>query len=145
MTRRHTPDPARPRTTAARLRRLTSERERGSVTVELVIATPALLLLLMVIVQFGLIYSAQQAAQTAATEAVNAARAQGASQAYGQAQGEATLAQLASSELPDGQVVVSLSGGQATVTVTGHPESLIPGWHPTITAHASAPLETYQP
>jgi Flp pilus assembly protein TadG len=145
MKRRNATGAGRRRVLPARLCRLAAERERGSVTVELVIATPALLLLLMVIVQFGLIWSAQQAAQTAASEAVNTARAQGASQAYGQAQGEATLAQLASSELPDGQVSVSLSGGVATVTVTGHPESLIPGWHPVITAHASAPIETPQP
>jgi Flp pilus assembly protein TadG len=127
------------------MHRLARERERGSVTAELAIATPLLLLLLLFIVQFGLIYSAQQAAQTAAAEAVNAARAQGASPSAGQAQGEQTLHQLASSELPDGQITVAITGAQATVTVTGHPESVIPGWHPQITAHASAPLETYQP
>lgn len=144
MPRRIPHGPPPQRMIPSRLHRLAREPDRGSVTVELVIATPALLLLIMMIIQFGLIWSAQQAAQTAATEAVNAARAQGSTQAYGQAQGDQALRQLAAGELPGGQASVSLSGGQATATVTGHPESLIPGWHPEITAHASAPIETYR-
>ena len=128
---------------AARLRAL--GRERGSVTAELAIATPLLILLIMFVVQFGIIWSARQAAQTAASEAVNAARAQGADPAAGQAQGEATLQQVAAGELPDASVSVSYAGGQATVVVTGHPQSLIPGWHPQITAQVSAPLETFTP
>lgn len=130
---------------ARRLRLLTEDGERGAVAAELAIATPLLALLIMVIVQFGLIWSAQQAAQTAAAEAVNAARAQGASPGLGQADGEQALHQLASAELPDGTVTVSYNGAQATVVVTGHPESLIPGWHPRITAQASSPIETLTP
>jgi Flp pilus assembly protein TadG len=129
-------------TLAARSRALSSERERGSVTAELAIATPLLVLLLMFIVQFGVIWSAQQAAQTAASEAVNAARAQGADPGLGQSQGQATLQQVAGGELPDGVVSVTYSGGQATVVVTGHPQSLVPGWHPQVTAQISAPIET---
>lgn len=127
----------------ARLRVLGRERERGSVTAELAIATPLLILLLMFIVQFGVIWSAQQAAQTAASAAVNAARAQGANPATGQARGEATLKQVAGGELPDASVSVSYFGTQATVVVTGHPQSLIPGWHPQVTAQISAPIETF--
>jgi Flp pilus assembly protein TadG len=129
----------------ARLRALGRERERGSVTAELAIATPLLILLLMLIVQFGVIWCAQQAAQSAASAAVNAARAQGANPATGQAQGEATLHQVAGGALPDASVSVSYTGGQATVVVTGHPQSLIPGWHPQVTAQLSAPLETFTP
>lgn len=126
---------------ALRLRAL--GRERGSATVELVIAVPALLLLLLFVVQFGLIWSAQHAAQTAASTAVNAARAQGASQQTGQAQGETTLQQIAGGQLPDASISVSYSATTATVVVTGHPQSLIPGFHPQVTAHVSAPIETF--
>ncbi|MBR7827834.1 pilus assembly protein [Actinospica sp. MGRD01-02] len=117
-------------------------RERGAATVELVIAVPALILLLLFIVQFGLIWLAQQCAQTAASSAVNAARAQGANPGLGQSQGQATLKQIAGAELPDASVSVTYTGTTATVVVTGHPQSLIPGWHPQVTAHISAPIET---
>jgi Flp pilus assembly protein TadG len=116
-------------------------RERGAAVVELVIAVPALIVLLLFVVQFGLIWLAQQSAQTAASTAVNAARAQGADPGLGQSQGEATLKQIASGELPDASVSVTYSGTTATVVVTGHPQSVIPGWHPQITAHISAPIE----
>ncbi len=129
----------------ARLRALGRERERGSVTAELAIATPLLILLLMFIVQFGVIWSAQQAAQSAASAAVGAARAQGANPALGQARGEATLRQVAGGELPDASVSVSYTGAQATAVVTGHPQSLIPGWHPQVTAQVSAPIEMFTP
>ena len=125
----------------ARLRAL--GRERGSATIETVFAAPALILLLMFIVQFAVTYSAQQAAQTAASVAVNAARAQGATPGLGQSQGEATLKQLAGAELPDASISVTYSGTTATVVVTGHPESLIPGWHPEVTAQVSAPIESF--
>lgn len=134
-----TPDAVRT-ALAARLRAL--GRERGSATVELVIATPALILLLLFVVQFGLIWSAQQAAQTAASTAVNTARAQGANAGLGQAQGTATLQQIAGKQLPDAAITVTYSATTATVVVTGHPQSLIPGWHPQVTAHVSAPIET---
>lgn len=125
----------------ARLRAL--GRDRGSAAIETVIAAPALMLLLMFTIQFALIYSAQQAAQTAASTAVNAARAQGATPGLGQSQGEATLKQLAGKELPDAAISVTYSGTTATVTVTGHPSSLIPGWHPEVTAQVSAPIESF--
>jgi Flp pilus assembly protein TadG len=124
----------------ARLRAL--GRERGSATIETVIAAPALILLLMFIVQFAVNWSAQQAAQTAASTAVNAARALGANPSLGQYQGEATLKQLAGKELPDASIQVSYAGNTATVVVTGHPASLIPGWHPEVTAQVSAPIES---
>ena len=117
-------------------------RERGSATIETVIAAPALILLLMFIVQFAVTWSAQQAAQTAASVAVNAARALGANPGLGQSQGEATLEQLAGKELPDASIQVSYSGNTATVVVTGHPASLIPGWHPEVSAQVSAPIES---
>jgi Flp pilus assembly protein TadG len=126
---------------SARLRTL--GRERGSVTAELAIATPLLILLIMLVVQFGVIWSAQQAAQSAASAAVNAARAQGSDPAAGQIRGEQTLHQIAGSALPDASVSVSYAGTEATAVVTGHPQSLIPGWHPQVTAQVSAPLETF--
>ena len=51
--------------------------ERGSATTELVIAMPALLLLIMSIIQFGLWYHASHVAKAAAQEGVRAARIEG--------------------------------------------------------------------
>src|SRR6266496_4198474 len=58
------------------LRRLRKD-QRGASTVELVIATPVLLLLILLIAQFALYLHATHIAQAAASEALSAARVSG--------------------------------------------------------------------
>jgi Flp pilus assembly protein TadG len=127
----------------ARLAQLRAERERGSASAELVVATPLLLLLVMAVIQFALYYHGAEAAQAAASQAVEAARAQGASTAAGQAQGQAILDQVAGGSLPERAITVTRAAGDAQATVTGTVESLIPGLTLHVTAHAAAPLEAW--
>lgn len=130
---------------ADRVRCLRENGEQGSSTVELVIATPLLLLLVMGIIQFGLLWHAQHVAQAAAAEAVAAARAYNVAGDAGRQRGDQVLSQLGAGVLPHASISVSREGGEAAADVSGQAESIIPGWHPGVHAHASAPLEIYVP
>ncbi|MFL6115201.1 MAG: TadE/TadG family type IV pilus assembly protein [Catenulispora sp.] len=147
MPKRHVDagSPARYRGLAGRVRRLREDGERGAATTELVIATPLLLLLILLIIQFALVWHAEQVAQTAASQAVNAARAQNTSGAAGQGRGEQILSQLGHGVLTNDSISVSRGAGQVSADVSGQVESIIPGWHPTVHAHAAAPVEVFVP
>jgi Flp pilus assembly protein TadG len=142
---KHLPTTARHRGVVGRLRCLRRGGERGSGTVELVIATPLLLLLVMGIIQFGLLWHAQHVAQAAAAQAVAAERAYNVAGTAGQQRGRQVLSQLGAGDLPHASISVTRIGGQAAADVTGQAQSIIPGWHPGVHAHAAAPLEMYVP
>jgi Flp pilus assembly protein TadG len=133
------PGPRRP----SRLARLRAEPERGSAAAELVLATPLLLLLILAVVQFALYYHGAQVAQAAAGQAVAVARAQGATSAEGQAEGQAILDRVAGGTLPQRSITVTRGAGEARADVSGTVQCLIPGLHLHVTAHAAAPLEAW--
>jgi Flp pilus assembly protein TadG len=137
--------PVRHRGLASRAHRLGEDGERGAATTELVIATPLLLLLMLAVIQFALVWHAEHVAQAAAAQAVGAARAQNTSAAVGQGRGEQILSQLGHGVLNGTSITVSRSAGQVTADVSGQAESVIPGWHPSVHAHAAAPVEVYVP
>ena len=60
-------------------------RERGSVAVELAVVAPALMLLVLGVLQFGLWYHAQNVVQTAALEGARTAAAEDGTAETGQA------------------------------------------------------------
>jgi Flp pilus assembly protein TadG len=127
----------------SRLARLRSEPERGSAATELVLATPLLLLLIMGVVQFALYYHGAQVAQAAASQAVAVARAQGATSATGQSEGQAILDQVAGGTLPQRSITVTRGAAEAAADVSGSVQSLIPGLHLHVSAHAAAPVEAW--
>jgi hypothetical protein len=127
----------------SRLARLREQPERGAVTLELVLAFPFLLALLLLTAQFAMFYFGEEAAHTAASQAVAIARAQGATSGTGQAQGQQILDQVAGGTLPQRSITVTRGAGQATADVTGTIQSLIPGFHLHVSAHAAAPIETW--
>lgn len=142
----HTFDhPARHHAVPSRLRLLFTKHhhEDGFATAELVIATPLMLLLVMGVIQFGLLWHAQQVAQAAASQAVNAARAQHSSAGAGQTRGQQFLNQTAAGDLDSSQVTVTRGANLVTADVTGQAASVIPGWHPTVHAHAAGPVENF--
>lgn len=126
-----------------RLARLREQPERGSVSLELVLAVPLLLLLILMVAQFTLFYFGAEAAHTAASQAVAVARAQGATDTTGQTQGQAILDQVAAGTLPQRRITVTRGVVEATADVTGTVQSLIPGFHLHVSAHAAAPLEVW--
>jgi len=92
-------------------------RERGQATVELVVALPTLLLVMLVILQSAFYVHALQVVRTAAQEAARAAAADGASLADGQTRARALLAGLGQNgQLLNVRLSEDAQGVQATVS-----------------------------
>ena len=121
--------------------RLSRESERGSSAIELVIAVPVLLLLIFAIIQFTIVWHAEQVAQDAASQALSAARIQGGSEAAGQAQAEQILEQVAAGSLPTHAVTVARGVEQVQVQVSGTAESILPFITLHVHAEAAGPVE----
>jgi Flp pilus assembly protein TadG len=117
---------------------------RGSATVEIVVATPVLLLLLMSVVQFGLWYHAQHVAQAAAQEGVRAARVSDGSADAGHERATAFLDDAARSLLPNPSVTVERDGERARVEVHGTLRPLIPGLRLAVSADAESKVERFR-
>jgi Flp pilus assembly protein TadG len=117
--------------------------DRGSVSAELAIATPLLLLMLLLIVQFAVWSQATHIAQAAAAQGLAAARVQNGTTAAGHAQAQHLLDQLARGPLATSQVAVQRSATTASVEITGHAASVIPFVHLSVHADASGPVEAW--
>src|ERR1700737_3362338 len=95
-----------------RLDALCRRPEQGSSVVEWVLLTPVLLLLIFTIIQFALVWHAEQVAQAAASQGLSAARIQGGTQAAGQREAQHILDQLAGGTLPTRQITVTRTATQ---------------------------------
>ena len=129
-------------TTMTTRRRLRDD-ERGAGTVELVIATPLLLLLILTIAQFALYMHATHIAQAAASEALSAARVSGGTAAAGTVEGNRILTQLGNGPLQGTQVDVQRNDSQASVRISGHVSNVIPFLTLTVHAEAVGPVERF--
>lgn len=118
--------------------------KQGSVTAELVLAVPALLLLLLVIAQFAVWEHAQHIAQAAASQALSAARVQGGSSANGHTQADGVLAQLGGGPLRNPQATVTRGPEQSTVDITGEAANVVPFLHLPVRARAAGPTERFE-
>lgn len=120
--------------------------ERGSTTVaQTVIVAPVLLFILMLIVQFGLMFHARNVAEQAAQEGAAAARRFDGSAAAGNQQARQFLASLGPSTLRNQHVAVTRGPDQATATITGTVISLVPFVHLHVSETAAGPVERYVP
>jgi Flp pilus assembly protein TadG len=117
------------------------EAERGSVSVELVVATPLMLLLTMSVVQFALWAHATHIAQAAANAGVQAARAYTSTAQAGRDDATTILDQLAGTVLTGTHVDASRDATTATVTVTGQAVAVLPGLHLPVRVSVTAPRE----
>jgi Flp pilus assembly protein TadG len=115
--------------------------DRGSVSAELAIATPLLLLMLLLIVQFAVWSHATHIAQAAASQGLAAARVQNGTSAAGTAQAQQLLDELARGPLTNSQVAVQRSPTTASVEITGQAASVIPFLHLPVHADAAGPVE----
>ncbi len=128
------------------LRRWRSLRrdERGYGIVEMVITIPAMITLVMFVVQFALIWHARHVAQAAAEEGLRAGRAYQATPADGQARAEQYLHALAGKLISkpnvDPPVVVN---NTLTISVTGDVISLVPFADFHIHEQATGPIERF--
>jgi len=83
--------------TATRVLRAARRRlagDRGAGSAEIVVATPLLMLLILLVIQFGIWAHATHVAQATAEEALAAARVQGGTAAAGQARARQVLGQI---------------------------------------------------
>ncbi|MBQ1053478.1 pilus assembly protein [Micromonospora sp. C32] len=130
---------ARPRPTR-RGRAARWHHDRGSSPVEFAVIALPMLLLTFAVVQTGLVYFAQSIALGAATQGVNAARGYQSTAAAGEARAAAFLS-TAGAGLDNQQVVVTRTGSEARVTVTGKAITVFPGLNWTISKTAHGPVE----
>ena len=119
--------------------------DRGSVSVELVLATPLLLMMLLVIVQFALWSHATHIAQAAASQGLATCRVQGATAEAGRAGAQRVLDELGRGPLTDTSITSSRSAESASVVVTGVASSVIPFLRLPVHAQALGPLERFVP
>ncbi len=112
--------------------------DRGDVSVQVVVLTPVLLLLVLVSVQAALWYHAAQLADNAAADGASAAARHG-------ADADAGTAALTGFVLDAGGRLVAggvtSDGVVMTATATVHVAHVLPGWPDAVTRHASAPIE----
>jgi Flp pilus assembly protein TadG len=119
--------------------------DRGSVSVELVIATPLLLFMLLAIIQFALWSHATHIAQAAASQGLAAARVQDGTAAAGNASAQQMLDQLDSGPLTGASVNADRSATAASVRIAGTATSVVPFLHLPVHAEATGPVERFVP
>lgn len=136
---------ARPPRAAAR--RLGHLGDRGAGSAELVIATPLLMLLILLAVQFGIWAHASSVAQATAEEALAAARIQGGTAAAGQQRARQVLTQIGSAVLGTPHITVTRTAATATVRITGTAERVVPlpGLALPVSVTVTGPIERFIP
>jgi Flp pilus assembly protein TadG len=118
--------------------------QAGAATAELVVATPLLLLLVLLVVQFALWQHGANAATAAAQEGARAARLDGGSAAAGRAKAADFLHALAPTLVRGARVTARRDQATARVEVTGTAEAVVPGLRLPIRAVAEAPVERFR-
>ena len=110
---------------------------------QLAILMPALLVLIMLAVQFGLWAHASQLARTAANEAAYLAALPEGSDAAGHAAATELLAQAGN--LTDIRIDIDRTPGRIVTTVTGTAPQVVPGFAWQVAATATAAPERFIP
>lgn len=118
--------------------------ECGSATLGLVVAFPALLALILLTVQAGLLIHARHLAQAAAVEGLRQVRMYGGSTTDGQHTAAAFLTQTGPGLLTGVRITATRGPASAAVTVSGTAPSLLPGLPLHVTADATGPIEQFQ-
>lgn len=118
-------------------------RQDGSVSAELVIGTPLLMLLVLVVVQFALWQHAQHIAEAAAQRGAQAARLAGGTDTEGAAVAQSATAQLGANLIVGPQVTVSRASDTVHVEVSGTAETVVPFLSLPVRAVADGPVERF--
>jgi len=118
--------------------------EAGVSTLEAVLVFPALLLLLMLIIQFALWYHASDLATAAAQDGTRAARVDGATASDGAAEANQLLDETGRSILQGRQVMVERTADMTRVEVRGTCIELVPFLHLPVHAVAESPTERFR-
>ena len=117
------------------------DREDGSSTTELVLLMPVVLLLVMLVVQFGLWMHARQVVLSAAQEALSVAQQLDATSDAGRSRAEEFLAQAGG--VRQAVVVVERETTTATASVIGTTPAVVPGFSLGVSAVVHGPVERF--
>ncbi|GAB3962020.1 pilus assembly protein [Actinoallomurus acanthiterrae] len=132
---------------ASRRTQMRGRADRGASTLELALLTPILLLVILLVVQFAMVYHARHVALAAAQSGARVAREQGGGDWKGQAEAKAReYIQQIGPELLTG--VTPQAGGdqnQRWVTVTGTAVRVVPFLTLHVTQRSGGPIECYRP
>jgi hypothetical protein len=120
-------------------------RDRGSATIEALIATVLVAALISFIFQMCVWAHAHHMAAAAAQVALATGRAEDGTAASASGTGAESLGRNAGGSLTDAQITVAADGETVTVTVTGEAASLIPGLDLPVEATAQGPVERFVP
>jgi hypothetical protein len=118
--------------------------EAGAATIEAVLVFPALLLLLMLVIQFALWYHASDLATAAAQDGARAARVEGATAADGASRANQLLDQTSRSILQGRQVSVQRGPDITRADVRGTCVPLIPFLRLPVHAVAESTTEQFR-
>jgi Flp pilus assembly protein TadG len=117
----------------------------GSTIVELVIVFPALLLCVMMTIEFGIWMHARHLAQAAADDGLTRAQQLNATAAQGQAETQAQLGFLAGSMLTDPTITATRDASTASITVDATAISVLPFFTLSVHERVSGPVERFVP
>lgn len=117
-------------------------RERGSVTIELIILLPTLFAVMFLGLQAALFHHARAVAIAAAQEGAHAAAAEHGRQSDGITAATAFIDDAGGRDvLTTSHATATRTTTTVTVTVRGRSLSVIPGWSPIVVQSASLPVE----
>jgi len=124
---------------------LIAHDERGDETIEAVLVTPVLLLLIMVVIQFGLWYHASHVAEAAAQQGASVARLEAETAADGRMSAQQFMADAASALVGRVTVTSTRDNEVARVVVDATVHSIVPGLHLHVHGEATSPIERFRP
>lgn len=117
----------------------------GSASTELVIAMPALLLLVLASVHVGLWFHARHIASAATEEGARAARIAGATNSNGDTTAKQFIDQVGPNVLLDPHITITRTATTVTVSAAGHSPAVIPFLTMNVDASTTSPLEAFRP
>lgn len=117
------------------------DTDEGSTTTELVLILPAVLLVILLAVQFGLWLHAAQVVEAAAQQGLEAAQAEDGSAFAGQAAANGFLAEAGG--VRDPSTAATRDTQTAGVTVRAAAPEVVPGVELAVSAAASGPVERF--
>ncbi len=131
------------RRTQVRSIRRRGDGERGAASAELVLAVPALLVIILLIAQFAIWAHATNIAHAAAAQALSVTRVQGGTVSTGRTEAGEVLSQLGDGPLREPHVTVHRSAEQSSVVITGTASSVVPFLTLPVQARAVGPSERF--
>lgn len=119
-------------------------RERGAVTAEVAVVLPLVLVMVLVVVQFGLWHHAAEVAHAVAVEGARAGRVEGADAGTAKIQATAALYTLGPRAVTDVEIWAARDAETVQVEVRGRAPSVLPWLHIPVREVVVSPTERFR-